>query len=241
VNKKRNVLTKVGWVLSSPGILVTLVIGIFTILGIPFFETNLSKTASQEIALGILGIMGVLLVIVFCTLTPIWVLTKYVKISSTSNSILSTLIAILLANLIPISLLGYGLFLQKKESDQIRMGKFIEIEFESIEDAIREFDKRDFKAPPIMDAKGALLYALNLKEIREGIENGHKLGYKLWTASAISYDLLPVEERGGKIPLPVPYRIKIKSLGPIVPSTEAKFWVHGDGKIIGYTEFQSFK
>jgi hypothetical protein len=234
------VLAKIGWTLSSPGLLVTLVIGILTIFGIPFFESSLSKTASQEIALGILGIIGVIAAVGFCTLTPIWVLTKYVKICNTKNAIISTLIAILLSNLIPISIISYGLFLQKKESDQIKMGKFAEIEFDSINDAVGSFNRRDFMAPPITDANKALLYVLRLKEVVKSIADAGALGYRKWEASATSYDLLPIEERKGKLPLPIPYKIKIKSTD-LVPSIKSEFGIRQNGEIIGSTDFQSLE
>jgi hypothetical protein len=241
MDKQKEVLMKVGWTLSSPGILVTLVVGLLTILGIPFFETNLSKTASQEIALGILGITVVMFAIAFCTLTPIWVLTKLIKISTSRSATISTLMAIMLSNLIPASILGYGLYLQKLESDQIKRGKFAEIEFNSINDAIRSFDRKDFMAPPVATANKALLYILKLEAVKRGIEDGKELGYNQWKASATSYDLLPIEERGGKIPIPTPYRIKIKSLGPIVPSRGSEFGLRQNGEIIGDTSFQSYK
>jgi hypothetical protein len=95
-------------------------------------------------------------------------------------------------------------------------------------------------SPPIVTAQSALTYALSLGRIKSAIDPYEK-EFTNWRATAISYDVLPVEERGGKIPVPPPFQITIEATENKVPKPRTTFSLHQNGEVYGKIDFISEK
>jgi hypothetical protein len=202
MNKNKiDYISILGWTFALPGILATFTIGLLTIFGIAIINTGLSNNPSEEIALGILGIILLLMVVSFLILTPIWILSKKVRRCKKPYRPLLIILALILANILPGTILAYSLWQeQKNEKD----GSY-SITFLSLEEGLRKVPE---SKPRITNAKDALGFALRSKEAMDVFETPTENG---WIANATSYKLLSLEERGGgKVPEPPPFRVEIK-------------------------------